>query len=281
MEAGKISTSTAPFPPAAVGKEAMPTKSPGLMSLIEAAATPVTFHPGARVNELTGPSRVLTVSVEPSRLTIVPRTRTFSVAWAGPMSAMPSNATTARALRDAEAMLRIIASLLQNGLGRSDRDQRTATSGFEREHSQIGVYSAPQTRRYDVIDRAAAPRALPGRKLGDKVVHDLAHGVAEVEIERVDRGHDADVAGRREGDAGENPLQAAGLLQNQRTVALRRHDDPGEPHRVHAARFVHAEHGIESVAPEIGGVIDEPLGGPLVREAVEMPCEPAQEIARA
>ena len=61
----------------------MPTKSPGLMSSNDALATPATFQPGFSISSAFGPSRVFTVSVEPSRPTIVPRTRTFSAACAG------------------------------------------------------------------------------------------------------------------------------------------------------------------------------------------------------
>ena len=42
---------------------------------------------------------------------------------------------------------------------------------------------------------------------------------ARVEVECVDGDHDADVPGRREGDVGEDALQAAGLLEDERPVA--------------------------------------------------------------
>src|SRR6185312_13885396 len=60
----------------------MPTKSPGLMSLTDALAMPATLKPGLSVTAASGPSRVFTVSVDPSRLTIAPRTWTLSAAHA-------------------------------------------------------------------------------------------------------------------------------------------------------------------------------------------------------
>ena len=56
-------------------------------------------------------------------------------------------------------------------------------------------------------------------------------------------------ARRREGDVRKDALQPARLLQDERAVALRFHDDPGEAHGVHMPGFVHPEHGVEAVAP--------------------------------
>ncbi len=61
----------------------MPTKSPGLMSVNDALVTPAIFQPGFSISLAFGPSRVFTVSVDPSSPTTVPRTRTFSAACAG------------------------------------------------------------------------------------------------------------------------------------------------------------------------------------------------------
>ena len=102
---------------------------------------------------------------------------------------------------------------------------------------------------------------------------------AGVEVEGVDRHHNADVVRRREGNVGEDTLQTAGLLQNQRPVALGQHDDPADAHRIHVAEFVHAEHRVEAVSPEISGVVDQPLCGAFCAETVEMPLQPAQDIA--
>jgi hypothetical protein len=44
--------------------------------------------------------------------------------------------------------------------------------------------------------------------------------------------------------------------------------------------FVHPEHGVEPVAPQIGGVVDEPFGGALASEPVEVPLQPGEQIAR-
>src|ERR1700722_5561232 len=107
----KTSTSTAPSPPDDVGSEAMPTKSPGLMSSTEVLATPAIFQPGFIVSTAFGPSRVFTVSVDPSRPTIVPRTRTFSAACAGDRTAIASNATAALALPRAWGNFRFIFEL--------------------------------------------------------------------------------------------------------------------------------------------------------------------------
>jgi hypothetical protein len=75
----------------------MPTKSPGLMSPTDAAVTPITLHSGLSANAAFGPSRVLTVRVDPSRLAIVPRTRTVSSACAGRVSAIAMKAAIAAA----------------------------------------------------------------------------------------------------------------------------------------------------------------------------------------
>ena len=50
-----------------------------------------------------------------------------------------------------------------------------------------------------------------------------------------------------EGDLGEDALQPAGLLQDERAVAFGAHDDPAEAHRVHVAGLVHAGHRVEAV----------------------------------
>src|SRR6516164_1801632 len=97
MAGGNIRTSIAPSPPAEPGREAMPTKSPGLMSPADAAVTPITFHSGLSASDASGPSRVLTVRVDPSRLAIVPRTRTISSACAGRFSAITMKAAIAAA----------------------------------------------------------------------------------------------------------------------------------------------------------------------------------------
>ena len=88
---------THPYPPAEPGREVMPTKSPGLMSPTDAAVTPITFHSGLSANAAFGPSRVLTVRVDPWRLAIVPRTRTVSSACAGRISAIAMKAAIAAA----------------------------------------------------------------------------------------------------------------------------------------------------------------------------------------
>src|SRR5271154_3368753 len=105
----------------------MPTKSPGLMSPIDALATPAIFHPGFNASALVEPSRVFTVSVDPSRLTIVPRTRTFSAAWAEGTPAIAYNAT-----RAADADLSFIASILQKGLMKSPTAAAEVTKNQQR-----------------------------------------------------------------------------------------------------------------------------------------------------
>ena len=73
-------------------------------------------------------------------------------------------------------------------------------------------------------------------------------------------------------------LQAAGLLQDQRPVALRRHDHPAEAPGVHVSGLVEAGDGVEPVARHIGRVIEQPKLGALRRGPVEMPGEPAQDV---
>jgi hypothetical protein len=94
--AGKITTSSAPSLPSAAGAEAMPTKSPTLMSPSEALATPETFQSALSLIASDWPSRVFTVSVEPSNVETVPRTRTLSAACAPPVTAMTAPSARAR-----------------------------------------------------------------------------------------------------------------------------------------------------------------------------------------
>ena len=69
----------------------------------------------------------------------------------------------------------------------------------------------------------------------------------------------------------EHALQAARLLQDQRTVALRLHHDPAKAHRVHVAGFVKPVGGIERIALHIGRVVEKSHLRHFRRKTVEMP----------
>ena len=73
-------------------------------------------------------------------------------------------------------------------------------------------------------------------------------------------------------------MQPTGLLQNQRAVAVRRHDDPAEADRIHATGLVQAGNGIETIALKIGRMIEEPDFRAFRGEAIEVPGEPAQDV---
>src|ERR1700722_9815494 len=63
----------------------MPTNSPALMSSGNALTRPVSFQPSFSATAVVAPSRVFTVSIDPSTLTIVPRTPILSAARVGGM----------------------------------------------------------------------------------------------------------------------------------------------------------------------------------------------------
>ena len=84
------------------------------------------FQPGASISIAFGPSRVFTVSVDPSRPTTVPRTRTVSAAGAGDRSALPRSAPTAMAPPKARDNFRFIfnapRSVIKNRFADARRD---------------------------------------------------------------------------------------------------------------------------------------------------------------
>jgi len=59
-------------------------------------------------------------------------------------------------------------------------------------------------------------------------------------IELVEGDEHRRISRRRKRDIGEGALEPARLLQDEGTIVLRHHADPGEAERVHVAGFVHA-----------------------------------------
>src|SRR5712671_2331148 len=65
-------------------------------------------------------------------------------------------------------------------------------------------------------------------ELSDQMVDDARHGHGDTEVEFVDGDEGTNSSRRRESRVGEYALQASGLLQYQRQVAVWRHDDPAK-----------------------------------------------------
>jgi len=91
------------------------------------------------------------------------------------------------------------------------------------------------------------------------MIDNTGHCQRGAEVEFVDGNESADPACRRESCVGEYALQASGLLQNQRQIIVRRHNDPTKADGIHVTGFIETcDRMIETVTLEIGGVIQKP-----------------------
>src|SRR5580704_15092914 len=159
----------------------MPTKSPGLMSSTEALATPAIFQPGFIISVAFGPSRVFTVSVDPSRPTTVPRTRTFSAACAGDRIAIARNAAAALAPPKAWGNFRFIFEL--SALAYHNRLLRRPPRSTGPEHRASRdngrrLHFIRRSRRFRVLQWRSKHAGYPPRPAGeDKACLSAASGL--------------------------------------------------------------------------------------------------------
>src|SRR3954451_4083540 len=81
-----------------------------------------------------------------------------------------------------------------------------------------------------------------------KLVRSRCHPEESAKVELVRHDKDADPVSRGERHVAEEALDAATLLQDERTRPGRHHGDPGEAKPVHLARLVQAKHCREAIA---------------------------------
>jgi hypothetical protein len=89
-----------------------------------------------------------------------------------------------------------------------------------------------------------------------KLVRGRRHPEESAKVELVRHDKDPDPVGRGERHVAEEALNAAALLQDERTRPTRHHGDPGEAKPIHPARLVKAQHRREAVARDIDRMID-------------------------
>ena len=110
------------------------------------------------------------------------------------------------------------------------------------------------------------------------MIDDARHGRGGTEIEFIDGGESTNSPGRRKGRVTEYTLQTSGLLQYQRHVAVRLHDDPAKADGIHVTGLVDTRDGSEAVALKIRGMVEEPDFSAFRPKAIQMPRQPAQDI---
>src|ERR1051325_6783920 len=118
---------------------------------------------------------------------------------------------------------------------------------------------------------AIAPRGSARRKLSNKIVKGIRHCFGSAKVKLVDRNEGANPPRRCESGIGEYALQASSLLQYERQVATRCHNDPAKTHGVHATGLVETRDRIEAIALKIRGVIEEPDLRVFRPKAIEVP----------
>ena len=115
-------------------------------------------------------------------------------------------------------------------------------------------------------------------KLSDQMVDCARHGRGCREVEFVDGNEGADSARRRESRVAEDALQPAGLLQYQREIAVRLHDNPAKRDGIHLTGLVETIHRIEAIALKICSMIGDPYSRVFRGKAIEVPGQPAQDV---
>jgi len=107
------------------------------------------------------------------------------------------------------------------------------------------------------------------------------HGHGCCEVEFVDGDEGADSARRGESRVAEDALQPAGLLQYQREIAVRLHDNPAKCDGIHLTGLIETIHRIEAIPLKICSMIGDPYGRVFRGKAIEVPRQPAQDVVRS